>query len=200
MTRPPYDDPDHRPEPLAALRRDPMPPPGLEDRVVRTLAGRGMLHRDLGTARPGRARRWFTAVAAVAASLLIFMLGFAMGSPAATTDTRPAFMLLLYEDASFRGPPVGQEMAYFNEYSAWADTLRSRGYEVSGAELAAAAHLLEPGAEAPLATSDDPPGAGTLPGYFLLRAASAESALAVAATAPHLRHGGRIVVRPLGEG
>jgi len=62
--------------------------------------------------------------------------------------------------------------------------------EVSGYELAPAARPLGPAPPAPRA-------AETLAGYYVLAAPDLARAARIAGTTPHLRHGGRVVVRPI---
>ena len=42
--------------------------------------------------------------------------------------------------------------------------------------------------------------AGVMSGFFVIKAASREEAIAIAKTCPHLRHGGRVAVRPVPSG
>jgi hypothetical protein len=42
-----------------------------------------------------------------------------------------------------------------------------------------------------------PPGEARLAGYFLIRAADRRTALEIARSCPHVRYGGRIVVREI---
>ena len=74
---------------LSALPRETIPPPALEDAIVRALSARGLL-------RPGT--RWsvrLAAIAAIAAAALLFLGGFAWGRRTApgnrtAADTRGA--------------------------------------------------------------------------------------------------------------
>lgn len=168
-----------------------MPPNALEDRVVTSLRGRGSLRASSG--------RWARALygsALIAASAAAFLLG-RVSRTAATPPTDPRWMLLLYEDEAFQGPVPGREADYVEEYRRWAATLRGQGAFVAGAELRAGGGWLETGGRlAPGETVT--PGAGRLTGYFVISAPSLEAAAALAATAPHLAHRGRIAIRPLG--
>jgi len=62
---------------LSALPRETLPPPALEDALVRTLSVRGLL-------RPSA--RWSVRLAAIAAAALLFLGGFAWGRLTAPGD------------------------------------------------------------------------------------------------------------------
>jgi hypothetical protein len=71
---------------LSALPRETIPPPALEDTIVRALSARGLL-------RPRT--RWSVRLAAIAAAALLFLGGFAWGRRTApgnrtAADTRAA--------------------------------------------------------------------------------------------------------------
>jgi len=73
----------------------------------------------------------------------------------------------------------------------WALGLRDRGRGISGEKLGDARVVL--GAPAP-----PEPGAGlAIGGFFILEAASIEGAAQLARGCPHMKHGGRIEVRPI---
>jgi len=184
-------DTDH---PLRALDREAAPPPALKDRVIRSLRRRGLLRRR---GRPG-----WRAPGAIAAALALFSLGWAVGrrpvSLPSAVDSRPAFALLLYEGGDFRRDQ--SEAESIAEYGAWAATLRARGTLVKGEALDTAARLLRPtpqGGGGLVDTRDAVSDQGVLAGFFIIHARDAAEALAIARTCPHLRHGGRIALRPV---
>ena len=96
------------------------------------------------------------------------------------------FMLLLLEGPSFDA--AGSHVA---EYRDWVATLRREGREVTGDEILPPEVVLPSGRTAF--------GRERLAGYFVIGAADLAEAAAVGRRCPHLKHGGRIVVRPLGE-
>ncbi len=108
----------------------------------------------------------------------------------------PRWLLLLYEDSAFRGPAPGAEAEYVEEYTRWAADVREAGTPIEGAELGDAGGLLEPGANL---TPREPiaDGAGRLTGFFVVTAPSLHEVERLAATSPHLRHGGRIGIRQM---
>ena len=155
------------------------PPARLEGRVTRSLAGRGLLASRMPGSR---------AMLAAAAALVVFATGFVAGTAstrgrAAAAPDGPRFALLLYE-GSDPAPPV-DDVA---EHTRWARALAERGHEVSGEKLGAAVTSV-PDAPTPLPA--------TLEGFFLISAPSAAAAADIARTLPHVRHGGRVVVRAI---
>jgi hypothetical protein len=178
------------PDEAAAYRKlgdgGPAPARRLEDRVVDALRARGLLART----------RWtpIRLAGAVAAGLIVFMAGALWERSWPTASPRPAgtrFVLFLEEP---QGPDedVG-EADLVREYSAWAREQRAAGRLVEGEKLEPAALTLK-GDEAPVTASGSLPVVG---GYFVVVADDLAGAVAVARTCPHLRHGGRIVIRPI---
>ena len=200
---------------LGALGTPGEPPPGLEDRVVDTLQRRGLL-------RKGRAKRWARAALALAASLILFSGGFAVGfrlSPHSGSNVsknsgeasenlveapKNRYVLFLYggDDPGSRahvgrqnGRP-SEEQARISEYSAWARSLRESGVLISGEKLNDAEEIL--GSPIQTAGGAAPSfGPSALGGYFIIAASDAAQARAIASTCPHLRHKGLIVIRPI---
>ncbi|HTO76926.1 MAG TPA: YciI family protein [Thermoanaerobaculia bacterium] len=180
---------------LKELPRELSPRPELEQRIVAALAERGLVRaRRSGRGRLGRA------AAAVAAGLLLVAAGIWIGRTlppgrARTTapDTSPRFVLFLLRGQESDRPE--EEGARVAEYRAWARGLAASGRSVSGEKLDDREERLgadgAPVAAAAAASEEE------IRGYFVVSAASLDDALAVARGCPHLRHGGRIVVRPI---
>ena len=93
-------------------------------------------------------------------------------------------ILLLY------GGDTGDRADRREEYGGWAHSVASRGVDITGAELS------DTGDEVPAGTADGPAPRG----YFIVTASSAAEARQIAASCPHVRHGGRIVIRPIVSG
>jgi hypothetical protein len=151
---------------------DTKPPEMLKSRVIATLTSTGPLAPARG--RVARTARW---AALLAAALFAgFMLGRA--ERASASDV-PRYLLLLYEDSTYRDDrPVSEIVA---EYARWADSLRGTDVLELGEKLA-----------------DQPRHDPTSPtGFFVIRAADAATASSIAASSPHVRHGGGIVVRAI---
>lgn len=201
---------------LGALPRELDPPPELERRVVDALRERGLVAGGelpaasagvLASRRtPRRAGpRW---AALAAASLLAFTAGWfgrALAlepAPAgAGDDGRPRFLLLLSEPGAGGELPAEELGARIDEYRAWARGLASRGLlegadrlEPRAVRLGASAGGASGAAPGGAAAGEDP---GTVSGFFLIRAADLREARGIAETCPHLRHGGRVTVRPI---
>ena len=157
------------------------PPPALRQRITRTLQRDGLVET-----RSVRVRR-LVIQGAIAAGLLAaaFFAGTVQRSPA--TDARPQFLLLLYEDSTYRDDrPISAIVA---EYRGWADSLRQE-------------HVLESGHKLGVEHSDLParagqPAEGLPTGLFIVRANDLASARTIAGTSPHIRQGGRIVVHAI---
>jgi hypothetical protein len=151
----------------------------LKARVMRSL-------RDEGLVAP-RGARVLSAVAAVAAGLLRFVAGYAIGTRGPMQPVEGArFVLLLYEDSTFHYPGTGAEAVA--EYTRWARSLEERGHLEFAEQLGAASEAL-PGA------SNVGEMAAQISGMFVIRAATLDEAKRLAEESPHLRYGGTIAVR-----
>lgn len=205
----------------AALERlgHAMPPADLEDSVVSTLKSRGLFAsgapdaRTTGPAAERRVpthRRWGWAGLALAACVAAFYAGLSVsergaggtsvdGAPPAAVVAPGRYLLLLYEDESYRAPTnPAQVEARAAEYSAWAAGVHAEGVPIEGEELApvARARTLDGTGDGILEMDGAPAGAlGFLTGYFVIEAPDATAAIAIARTMPHLVYGGRVVVR-----
>lgn len=109
-----------------------------------------------------------------AAAVLLFCAGFAFHAWRTRT---PEFthVLFLTNGPTYR--PAANPMDRVNEYRAWARDLRDRQVVISGVKLKSAPSPLS--------------------GYFVIRARSDEDARRIAASCPHVRHGGTIEVREI---
>jgi hypothetical protein len=157
------------------------PPPELEMRVVKSLRGAGYLEPAAIRFR----RRASGPVALAAALVLGFFAGRLQAVPFTRAESQPTFLLLLYEDASYRDDRPTREIVA--EYAAWADSLRREGKLVLGEKLTEA-HINVPPAKDVGAVHQVPTG------MFVIRARGIDAATTVAETAPHVRYGGRILV------
>lgn len=167
---------------LAELPREAMPRSPLEDRVVARL-------RAYGLVRPRRRR---TTVVRAAGAIVLVAAGFAIGRATAATTAGSSgsqFMLLLYGAQS---ATPAEETARATEYGAWARRQLAGGRLVAADSLARTTDTL--------GSATAPAGGSGPVGFFLIRAASAEEARQIAAGCPHLRHGGTVVVQPVGAG
>ena len=173
-------------DPARALAQPMEPPAELRGRVLRTLLERGLI-------APSRRRPPVTRILVYAAVAALLIAGGAwLGRTWPTVlDSRPRFVLFLYEDEQFK-PRVGHDQLVA-EYTAWADSLRDERKLLMAEELAPQETTL------PLATAGVSTSFGKLAGFFIVRAASIEEATAIARQCPHLKHGGRVVLRRFAE-
>jgi hypothetical protein len=178
---------------LGRLPRDAEPPAGLEQATVEALTARGLLRRR---------RLRFDAALALAASVLLFAGGLAIGrfggEPATVTlsDDRPRFALFLYEGPEYDQPAPGGMDERVREYAAWASADRTDGMIEGGEKLKDGNDVaIEP--DGSVGAVPSPPGGSRLAGYFLIRAADERTALEIARSCPHVRYGGRIVLREI---
>jgi hypothetical protein len=188
--------------------REQRPPEDLEARVVARL-------RDAGLLAPARTTqetsmkaihlRWGVAAAVLLAAGVLTgtqlpraeQAGPDTTADAAAPDTRPAFALMLYEDARYQAPGgEGEHAARVAEYSAWARKLAGDGNLVDGAELLDGGVLMH--RDRPRRDGVPSGEEGRLAGYFVIRAASIEEAERIAADCPHLAYGGTVSLRPTG--
>ena len=177
------DDRRDRPDPelgplLDALPREQAAPPDLEPRVIRSIH------------LMDRRRR----LRAIVAAAVMFALGLGAGrllTPSPEAHATGGFLLLLYEDGGYRPAAPGMEAARVEEYRSWARELEARGIRINGERLADAGVMLEERSGTVVRRE----GADRLGGFFLVRVATREEAERIAATCPHLRHGGRVAVK-----
>jgi len=168
---------------LRRARIDPAPPRALEDRTVEALRQRGLLRRSR---HPLMAVAWPAAAALVLAAGAMWLVMQRSSSSSAAIAPGPRFVLLLYAGSD---PVTGTADERRREYAQWARDIASRGVPISGEELSEDAHEVPPAADAT-------PASAPLPrGFFIVQAPDLASAERLASTCPHLRYGGRIVVK-----
>jgi hypothetical protein len=170
------------------------PPAHLESRIAADLHTRGLLGPSTGlgagrmSASPvSRRRVLLTAAAAVIVAFAGGWITHAWTTPGvAPPDAGPRYMLLLYGAAS----TPDEEPRRVSEYRQWAGSIASRGGHVSGEKLEDRAVLLGPESGAHL----DP---NELGGFFIVSAPNDQAAETLASTHPHLKYGGRVLIRPI---
>jgi hypothetical protein len=146
------------------LPRETQPDPALEERLVSTLRAAGLVRRR---------RAWPVWVAA-AAAVVVLAVGVTVSRPKRTLAPGNTYVLLLYQDSTYRPAPKGQGAQRIAEIVRWADSLNAAGkFERGG-------HLVGP---------------GPIGGMFLIRAANDSDAARLAATCPFTKYGGRIEVK-----
>lgn len=186
-------DRDSAPTDLSALLED-APPPDQEARVRAALRGRGEF------AAP---RSW----RAAAAAAVVFGAGLAVGvawergtaadpgAPPPPVESglpraEPAWALMLLGGPDYAAAATAAEAdRRVADLSRWARQLAAAGRLVIAEELGPPAATLSADGQAVAETFGL--------GIFLVRAPDAGAAAAIAATSPHLDHGGRVVVQPI---
>jgi hypothetical protein len=160
----------------------------LEDRVVAALRAEGLLRA------PRRSSRYLSLAASL---ILVFVAGALAGRfaprPVASEDPRPQFVLLLEEGKEF---DASQD--HVAEYAAWARALGADGRIVAGEKLKDDAVVLSSqNAAVTIERARVTSNEAAPRGYFVIRARDLDEAIAVAKECPHLKHGGRISLRPI---
>jgi hypothetical protein len=166
-----------------------VPPPS--DRVKETLTTLGVLGPQR---RPVRSRMAMRVLAGTAASILVFALGHRVGRGSVGPRQAAAgrFALFVLGDGT-DGVPEASKVA---EYGQWLTTLSQSGIGVSGEKLRNPGWLLGAGSTR-FDAGIDPAPADRITGFFIIAAPTPDSALAIAQGMPHLKHGGRLVLREI---
>jgi hypothetical protein len=186
-------------EDLLRLRREVPPPLEMEAELLARLSREGLLSRR------SRSRRWVAPLAAAAAAG-IFALGLGLGGawrkppapptpPVATAATGPRYVLFV-EVGPGQAVTGDALLARIQEYRDWSVRMRASGNGLGGEKLAGGGWTLEGEASGPLRPAPDGFETG---GYFLLTARDDAEALEIARTHPHLKHGGRMVLRRIDD-
>jgi|HubBroStandDraft_6_1064221.scaffolds.fasta_scaffold10433_5 hypothetical protein len=155
-------------------------PPGLEGRILHSLLNAGVLRRT--------PHRVWPRLVGLGVALVLFGAGLGIGAQfarprrIATTTREPQYLLLLYSGA---GPQVEDVAAHRH----WASDLAAHGHAIYGERLDAFATRIEHGVSTTAAPADT-----LLAGFFIVSAPSANVAETIAASSPHARHGGRVVM------
>ena len=167
---------------LRDLPKEVTPDASLEQRTITALRARSLLRspRRSWRVRPGG---WLVAAGIV---VMAFVSGFAAGRAGTEPARREAsFALMLYGSV---GGDSAQQQVRAAEYGRWARTPHQYGRVVGGEALGD--HVSAAGVAAGGATDD-------LVGFFLVQARDREAATRLAAECPHVKYGGRVVVREI---
>jgi hypothetical protein len=180
-------------EAFDSLARAKQPPAYLEELVIASLEGSGLLG-----VRPPWRQRTPRVLVQVAAALLLFVLGALVGAKWWTESSEsnmPQFMLALKTDAGSSRSRTPEEIrSRVAEYSHWARELRQLGVLVDGEKLKQEARVL---GEVHKPQSPEGENQKTFSGYFLISARDYDDAVRIASGCPHLRYGGTIEVRQI---
>ena len=151
---------------MTRLPRETQPDSALEERVVSRLVAVGLVRRR---------RAWpvWGGVAAVVGALVL-AFGVIMFHPKHAPVPGRTYVVLLYEDSTYRPPPDGNNADRIAELTRWADSLDTFGkFERAGRVI----------------------GPGPLGGLFIIRAADDADAARIAASCPFRKWGGHIEVK-----
>lgn len=148
---------------MTNLPLETQPDSGFEERVVSTLAAAGLVRRR---------RAWPVWVAA-AAAVIVLAFGVMMLRPKQLAPGK-SYVVLLYEDSTYRPTPPGHDAERVAVVARWADSLDALG------KLERAGRVRGP---------------GPLGGLFLVRATDDADAARIAAACPFTKWGGHIEVK-----
>jgi len=170
---------DGRPAWVADIAADQAPPPSVRAEVVSGLRQRGYFRTSRETRTKGWAIRAVAAIALFAAGWQTHAMRLATTSGPANT---PEFAFLL-----FGGAATPADAAHrVAEYTEWARTLAHNGRRISGERL---------GEDQVVVGRPLSDAAADLSGFFIVEAASAIEATALAQAHPHVKEGGSIVIK-----
>jgi hypothetical protein len=181
------------------LTKEKIPPSFLEERIVEALKQSNLIRSPR---RIGRFSYLQIGIA-LTASLALFVLGSLVGarwvSGPSPRAGMPEFMLVLRSSAQESQAMSSEEVRKIvEEYTEWAREMRKTGLLVSGEKLKDEARLISrvDGRTSVLQPSPSPTES-LMEGYFLIRAADYQHAVAIAAGCPHLNYGGTVEIRQI---
>ena len=149
---------------MTNLPRETQPDSALEERVVSTLVATGLVRRRRGWPL------WLAAAAVIVSAIGVTML-FRPKHPLAPGNT---YVVLLYEDSTYRPAPPGHDAERVAVIARWADSLDAVGKFERAGRLR---------------------GPGPLGGMIMVRAADDAEAARIAASCPFTQWGGHVEVK-----
>ena len=148
---------------MTNLPRETQPDPALEGRVVSTLVATGLVRRR-------RVRPFWLAAAAV----ILLAISVTMLRPKHPLAPGKTYVVLLYEDSTYRPAPPGHDAERVAVIARWADSLDAVGKFERAGRLR---------------------GPGPLGGMIMVRAADDAEAARIAASCPFTQWGGHVEVK-----
>ena len=149
---------------MTTLPREMAPDPALEERLVSRLVAAGLVRRR---------RVWPVWVAAAAAAILL-TVGVTLFRPKHALIHGQTYVVLLYEDSTYRPAPAGHNGERIAVLSRWADSLDAVGkFERAGRVM----------------------GPGPLGGLFIVRATDDADAARIGTSCPFTQWGGHVEVK-----
>jgi hypothetical protein len=184
---------------LGGLAREKAPPPRLEESTVASLRRAGVLRSK--SRMLFNVANWALA-AGIAAAAFVGGSVFATRFRQTPAPEQPTFALLLYGTEPHDDSLA--KVARAAEYSQWANGVHAAGRVVGGEALgtpvAALAVRVVGRGEDSLIVAEDSTGSGDFIGYFLVTAPDRNAAVQIARNCPHLKYGGRVIVRRISTG
>ena len=153
---------------MTNLSREAQPDPRLEERVVSALVAAGLV-------RPRQVwRSWLAGAAAAAAAVIVLAFGVTMLRPRHSLAAGNSYVVLLYEDSTYRPAPPGHDAERVAVIARWADSLNTVGkFERAGRVR----------------------GSGELGGLLIVRATDDADAARIAASCPFPKWGGHVEIK-----
>ena len=148
---------------MTNLPRETQPDSALEDRVVSTLVAAGLVRRR---------RVWPLWLAA--AAVVVLAVGVIMLRPKPPLAPGQTYVVLLYEDSTYRPAPPEHDAERVAVLARWADSLDALGKFERAGRLR---------------------GPGPISGLFMVRAADDAEAARIAASCPFTQWGGHIELK-----
>lgn len=149
---------------MTNLPRELPPDPALEERIVSTLVAAGLVRR----------RRVWPVWLSAAAALIVLVAGVTMFRSDHALVQGQTYVVLLFEDSTYRPTPPGHDAERVAVIARWADSLDAIG------KLERAGRLRGP---------------GPLGGLIMIRATDAADAARIAASCPFKQWGGRVQLK-----
>ena len=149
---------------MTNLPREIQPDSALEERVVSTLVATGLARR----------RRVWPMWVAAAAAVIVLAVGVTMFRPTHSLVEGKSYVVMLYEDSTYRPAPPGHDAERVAVLARWADSLDAIGKFERAGRLR---------------------GPGPLGGLFIVRAVDDADAARIAASCPFTQWGGHIEMK-----
>lgn len=149
---------------MTTFSREAQPDPRLEERVVSALVAAGLVRR----------RRVWPFWLAAAAAGIVLVLGVTILRPGHGRAAGHSYVVLLYEDSTYRPAPPGHDAERVAVIARWADSLDAVGkFERAGRVR----------------------GGGELGGLLIVRATDDADAARIAASCPFPQWGGHVEIK-----
>ena len=111
--------------------------------------------------------------------------------------SEPIFALLLHQEKAFTEGETAMRAARVQEYTEWARSLNREGKLVAGEKLRDDGWVVTVRENRAAMAAELPGVGGGVAGYFVIRAANYAEAAKVAQTCPHIKYGGKILIRQI---